>query len=80
MLFDQRHHAGRTARNAVVSEGYGRTRQRRMNRSQVLTVILPVELVVRRGFSEDGSSAFDLGHDLVDGLGPHEGLGVVVPV
>lgn len=40
-------------------------------------------LVVCRGFSEGGeggSSAFDLGDDLVDGLGPHEGLWVVVPV
>lgn len=37
-------------------------------------------LLVRRGFSEDGSSAFDLGHDVVDGLGPDEGFGVVVPV
>lgn len=39
-----------------------------------------IPLVVRRGFSEDGSSSFDLGHDVVDGLGPHERLGVVVPV
>ena len=40
-------------------------------------------LVVRRGFSdaiEGGSSAFDLGDDAVDGLGPHERLRVVVPV
>ena len=38
------------------------------------------ELVVRRGFSEDGLSTLDLGHDLLDGLGPHERLRVVVPV
>jgi hypothetical protein len=40
-------------------------------------------LVVRRGFSdaiEGGSSSLDLGDDVVDGLGPHERLGVVVPV
>lgn len=38
------------------------------------------DLVVRRGFSEDGSGSFDLGHDVVDGVGPDERLGVVVPV
>ncbi len=41
------------------------------------------ELVVRRGFSdaiEGGSSSLDLGDDVVDGLGPHERLRVVVPV
>ena len=40
-------------------------------------------LVVRRGFSdaiEGGSSSLDLGDDVVDGLGPHERLRVVVPV
>jgi len=39
--------------------------------------------VVRRGFSDavgGGSSSLDLGDDVVDGLGPHELLGVVVPV
>ena len=37
--------------------------------------------MVRGGFSdatEGGSSAFDLDDDVVDGLGPHERLGVVV--
>ena len=41
------------------------------------------DLVVRRGFSdaiEGGSSSLDLGDDVVDGLGPHERLRVVVPV
>ena len=41
-----------------------------------------VDLVVRRGFSEGGegrSTSFDFGDDVVDGLGPHEGLRVVVP-
>ena len=37
-------------------------------------------LVVRRGFGEGGSSSFDFGDDVVGGLGPGEGLGVVVPV
>ena len=41
------------------------------------------DLVVRRGFSkggEGGVSSLDLGDDLFDGLGPDEGLRVVVPV
>ena len=37
-------------------------------------------LVVRRGFGEGGSSPFDFGDDVVGGLGPGEGLGVVAPV
>ena len=40
-------------------------------------------LVVCRGFSdaiEGGPSSLDLGDDVVDGLGPHEGFRVVVPV
>jgi len=40
-------------------------------------------LVVRRGFGEVvefGSSTVDLLDDLFSGLGPHEGLGFVVPV
>ena len=40
-------------------------------------------LVVRRGFSdavERSSTSFDLGDDVVSGLGPREGLRVVVPV
>jgi hypothetical protein len=37
-------------------------------------------LVVCRGFSKGGSAAFDLGDDVVDGLGPDERFGVVVPV
>ena len=44
---------------------------------------LLVGLVVRRGFSEvvEGDAAsFDLGDDVVHGLGPRERLRVVVPV
>ncbi len=40
-------------------------------------------LVVRRGFGDGGqcgSAPLDLGDDLLGGLGPDEGLGVVVPV
>ena len=40
-------------------------------------------LVVCRGFGdaiEGGPSSLDLGDDVVDGLGPHEGFRVVVPV
>lgn len=39
-------------------------------------------LVVRRGFDlvECGSSSADFGHDLLGGLVPYEGAGVVVPV
>ena len=40
-------------------------------------------LVVRRGFGgvgQGGSASFDLGDDVVGGLGPDEGSGVVVPV
>ena len=43
-------------------------------------VVAAPTLVVCRGFSEGGSAAFDLGDDVVDGLGPDEGLRVVVPV